>query len=171
MARHANAWAWLGGLTVLGVLHAMACALPELASVFVRPSAWLAAALLRVPMGPGAEPVLGPPDCPMQVVASCGGWDFFCLLAALLVGRALWAQDGAAIRRSGRVAAALPAAALVTVVTNAGRLAAVFAGGILVLPHLPPSAAAAFHTGLGLAAFLPALLLTWIVWDRRVCHA
>ena len=53
---------------------------------------------------------------------------------------------------------------------NAGRLAAVTAGGRYLLPHLPPLAVVPFHTALGVALFLPALILTWLVWERKVCH-
>ncbi len=121
-----------------------------------------------MPLEGGAEPVLVHPDYPVQVVASCSGWDFFSLLAAVLVARALAGRPGRARQRN--IALAVPVAALVAVVTNAGRLAAVLGAGRFVLPHLPPVAAVSFHTALGVAMFLPVLIISCLVWERRVCH-
>jgi exosortase/archaeosortase family protein len=152
------------GLLVFAGLRLAGEMVPGLPDALARGAAHLAALLLAVPLVGGPEPVLADPTYPVQVVRACSGWSFFSLCAAVLVAGALY-------RGRGRAAlAALPVALVVTLVVNAGRLAAVVAGGRYVLPHLPPLAVVSFHTALGVALFLPALIGTWIVWQRRLYY-
>lgn len=155
---------WLGGLAVFLLLRVLESAAPALPAALGAGAARLAAGLLAVPLEAGPEPVLAHPDYPVQVVASCRGWNFLSLLAALLVARALG-------RGRGRAAAlALPLAAAVTVLVNAGRLAAVSLAGRFVVPHLPGNAVVTFHTALGVAVFLPMLIVCCAAWERRLNH-
>lgn len=160
-----SSWAgWIAGGAVFLALRLVEAAAPAAPQALGAAAAHGAALLLGVPLLPGPEPVLAHPDYPVQVVASCSGWNFLSLLAAALVARA-WAA-----RRIGPAALALPAAAAIAVLVNAGRLAAVSLAGRFLLPHLPPVAAVSFHTALGVAVFLPALILACLLWERRIIH-
>lgn len=156
----------IGGVTVFGVLQITESVWPSIASVWIAPSAWLAAALINIPLLPGPEPILDHPVYPVQVVASCGGWDFFSLLAALLTGHTIRLKPFRMIRAFF----ILPVAAAVTVLANAARLVSVLLGGLYVLPLLPSPSMHAFHTALGVAIFLPSLILAFIAWERSIRH-
>jgi len=159
----------LSGVAILIALRAVGDAAPGVVNIFSQTAAWLAAALLGVPLQGGAEPIVAHPMLPVQIVSSCSGWHFFCLLAALLAGRVL--ATGNALRwHYAWALLALPLAAGITVLVNASRFVVVVLGGLHVLPHLPALAAATFHTALGVAVFLPALILSYVVWERRICH-
>lgn len=162
--------AWASGAAVFAVLQAAGALQPGLVQLLARTAAWLAASLLGVPLEGGVEPIVAHPGLPVQVVTSCSGWSFFCLLAALLVGRVL-ASSAPGRRALVWALLALPLAAAITVLANAGRFVAVVVGGLRVLPHLPVLAGASFHTAIGVAVFLPALIMVYVIWERRICHA
>jgi len=161
--------AWLTGVSVFLGLRILGVLEPSWVSAFGRMAAAVAAILLGVPLEGGSEPVLAHPDYPIQVVVTCSGWSFFCLLAALLSGRAMFMPRGVRSRWPLAVLA-IPVAALLALLTNAGRFVAVLVGGLYVLPHLPSVAVASFHTALGVAVFLPVLIITYVFWDRRFSH-
>jgi exosortase/archaeosortase family protein len=154
------------GIVIYLGLGGVATCLPSVVELFGQPAGALASLLIGVPFHHG---VIDHPTLPVEVVRACSGWDLFRLMAALLSGRVV-AHPSSWRHALPFALLSLPVAATVTEVVNAGRLAAVVASGLYIVPHLPPVTVHSFHTALGIAFFLPALLLTWSLWDRRASH-
>ena len=163
---------WFAELTALALflsLQALGTLSPALISSCSWAAAWLAATALGVPLEGDVAPIVAHPLFPLEIVPTCSGWSFFCLLAALLVGRAVVAA-GRQRRRFWLAALAIPLAAAITLLVNAARFVAVIASGLFVLPHLPPLVGASFHTAMGVTVFLPALLVVYTLWERSLDH-
>ena len=161
---------WFAGMTGVAVflgLRAVGATTPELVNSFSRVAAWLAATALGVSLEGGVDPIIAHSLFPLQIVRTCSGWSFFCLLAALLVARAL-ASPARWQCHLQLTVLAVPLAAVITLLANAARFVTVVTGGRYVLPHLPPLAGASFHAAIGVAVFLPTLIVAYSLWERRI---
>ena len=118
---------------------------------------------------PFLEHGLEHPALRIDVVPACGGWDFLSMLAALLVGRCMYARP----RRRAlavQLCAVIPIALFITIAANAARFVVVLTGNILLAPHMPDVALSAFHTALGVGIFLPVLIVTYLLWEKVTRH-
>ena len=159
---------WLGlllGLALVFLLPGIMRASPGRLMFLTYPSAWLAGCLLGVPVdwSDAVGPVLLYPERALRVVAGCAGADFLGLSSGLL----LWVS----IRlRPVRASLVLPAAWLLTVLANGVRLAGLVLAEAVMVERVPVYLHNALHAVVGIAVFLPALVMAYAFWERKVCR-
>lgn len=149
------------------LLHLLAFAVPSLvADAFCKPAAFLAALYFNAPAvfdSQGAVIARSAGD--IEIYSPCSGFQFF----TLLVGLTAFALADQRVARRHPVffSLTLPAAYLITLVVNAGRIVAVAGGVALLQGHLPPDVMDALHIGTGVAVFLPVLLVSYFALSER----
>ena len=169
--------AWSGaGAAIIAVLVSLALqglggmAGPACGAALARPAARVAAALLgaevddRVPL----HPVLAHPAAEVEVTPDCGGYDFFCLLAGTLTWLTLRHRPGIGAARW--LLAVAPATLAVTLAANSLRLLSAFYVRVFGRLLFPESLAPALHFADGVIVFLPALIVTYWIWERMLTH-
>ena len=128
------------------------------------PAARLAGYMLGVPvtLEPDAAPVLLHPEFPLRVIPGCSGADFVGLLAGLL----LWVS----FRKRLRTVWLIPLLTwTLTVFANGARLAGLLLVELLIAERLPEYLHNTLHAVTGVAIFLPVLVMTYALWERKVC--
>lgn len=157
-------WWWAGPALAAALLLPSALrGHPVALAWLTHPAAWVAAQLASGHVDwTGSEPVVSAWGRFVRVTSACSGADFLGLSCALL----LWA----AVRRRPRWAWFVPPAAwLLTLVANTGRLLLVLLAEPL-MGSLSEALARAVHMGLGVAVFLPLLIVAYAIWERMLCR-
>lgn len=134
-------------------------------TIFSIPSGVIAAFFLGSAWEITSEGVLLLTEPTMHVTHICSGASFFFLLVALFASLAI-------TRRSGVKVSLLlvPLAYAITVAANVSRLALCWYGRILSQNWLPSKLDAAVHMLIGMMVFLPLLILSYELVQRRVCR-
>lgn len=115
---------------------------------------------------------IGPADAarPVVVTQACAATDFFLIVSALLAWRLAGRCPAGGLRFVGLVACALVAAVPVVLAVNTLRITAVVAAHAWAIPLLPGAYAGFAHLLVGVAVFLPALLVLDFFLTRHARH-
>ena len=133
-------------------------------ALLTHPAARLAGYMLGVPvaMEADAAPLLLHPDFPLRVIPGCSGADFIGLLTGLL----FWVS----FRKRRPTVWLIPFLAwILAVLANGARLAGLLLVELLIAERLPVYLHNTLHAVTGVAIFLPVLVMTYALWERKVC--
>jgi exosortase/archaeosortase family protein len=131
----------------------------------LQPAAWLAGLMMSAPVATWEDgiPVIVHPLTALRVVPGCAGAEFLGLLAGIL----LWIS----LRHRPLVALWIaPLAWLLTIIANGIRLAGLLHIQNLMGDRLPAYLHNSLHSIVGVALFLPLLVVASVWWERKVCR-
>lgn len=156
----------LAALTAFGIGTAVLAKFPVLRLGFFARAAAIVAALVLGAPAVGSAPegwTIGTRPLPLLVTAACSGADFWILVGAILAWHR--ARAGKALWRSA--AFGLAVAPFLSIPANAVRIAALAGAHRWLIPQFPPAAASFLHLLVGVAVFLPTLILIHALPDSR----
>lgn len=135
---------------------------PEAIRLLFRvPAAETAARFLGAEVERGGEsPTIVHPGIEVGITEACAGYDFFCLLLALVVGWEIH-RRGFRGERISVFLWALPIAYLITLFANVSRIVCAVEGRLLTRSFLPESFQPILHQAIGVAVFVSILFVSW----------
>lgn len=159
--------AHIAGFATFLVLQLLVLIWPAIIDhAFIATAAHSASMFLGSPLttGPDNVFIIQHPGIEVAVTEACSGFGFFSLLAALLVGVAVFHQQ---IRD---LIWLLPAAFLIGLLANTSRIVCAVHARLAAADFFPSAYDGAIHMSVGVVVFVTVLTTTWILIKKRYAN-